>query len=141
MDLLTNKIFLAIIIAGIFAQLLKIIIFKFKHNQKFHINDLIVTGSMPSSHSALVTSLVIIIGFTEGLTTIFFLSAVFAVVIIRDAFGVRRTAGEEGKIIDKIIKASKLKIKSYHYSLGHKPSEVAVGILIGIASAILVYFL
>jgi hypothetical protein len=141
MSLLTNKIFLSVAIAGVFAQLLKILIFIFRHKQKFHINDLIVTGSMPSAHSALVTSLAIAIYLDQGLTAAFFLAAVFAVVVIRDAFGVRRTAGEEGKIIDNIIKASKLKIKTFHYSLGHSPKEVTAGIIIGIAASILVHFL
>ncbi|MBW2982556.1 divergent PAP2 family protein [Candidatus Woesearchaeota archaeon] len=136
-----NKVLWSVVIAGVLAQLIKILIFKFKHKQRFHINDLIVTGSMPSAHSALVTSLVISIYLTEGLTTIFLLAAAFAVVVIRDAFGVRRTAGEEGKIIDKIIRSSKLKIKTFHYSLGHTPAEVTVGIIIGIAASILVYFL
>lgn len=138
---MSYEVLLSIVIAGVFAQLLKILIFIFKHKQKFHINDLIVTGSMPSSHSALVTSLVISIYLTEGLTTIFLLSAVFAVVVIRDAFGVRRTAGEEGKILDKIIKASKLKITTFHYSLGHTPAEVTTGIIIGIIASILVYLI
>lgn len=142
---MTNKVLWSVVVAGVFAQLLKILIFKFKHKQKFHINDLIVTGSMPSAHSALVTSLAISVYLTEGLTKglnpVVILAAVFAVVVIRDAFGVRRTAGEEGKIIDKIIKASKLKVKTFHYSLGHTPKEVTAGIIIGIISSILVYFL
>ena len=136
-----NKVLWSIVIAGVLAQAIKILIFKFKHKQKFSINDLIATGSMPSAHSALVTALVISIYLTEGLTTIFLLAAVFAVVVIRDAFGVRRTAGEEGKIIDKIIKSSKLKIRTFHYSLGHTPKEVIAGIIIGIVSSIIVYFL
>jgi len=131
----------SVAIAGILAQGIKIAIFMFKHKQRFHINDLLVTGSMPSAHSALVTSLVISIYLTEGLTTTFLLAAVFALVVIRDAFGVRRTAGEEGKLIDRIVKASKLKIKTFHYSLGHTPKEVTVGIIIGIIAPILVYFL
>ena len=138
---MSYEVLLSIVIAGVFAQLLKILIFIFKHKQKFHINDLIVTGSMPSAHSALVTSLVISIYLTEGLTTTFLLAAVFTVVVIRDAFGVRRTAGEEGKILDKIIKASKLKITTFHYSLGHTPKEVTAGIIIGILASILVYLI
>jgi acid phosphatase family membrane protein YuiD len=138
---MANKVLWSIVIAGVLAQLIKILIFKFKHKQKFHINDLIVTGSMPSSHSALVISLVISIYLTEmKITPVFLLAAVFAVVVIRDAFGVRRTAGEEGKLIDKIIKASKLKLKKFHYSLGHTPAEVTVGIIIGIAASVLVYY-
>ena len=136
-----NKVLWSIAIAGVLTQLIKILIFKFKYKQKFHINDLIVTGNMPSAHSALVTSLAISIFLVEGLSTTFLLAAVFAVVVIRDAFGVRRTAGEEGRLIDKIVKASKLKIKTFHYSLGHTPKEVTVGIILGILSSVLVYFL
>ena len=141
MSLLTNKIFLSIVIAGVLAQLIKIAIFIFKHKQKFQIKDLIVTGGMPSSHSALVTALAIAVYLDQGLTAAFFLAAVFALVVVRDAFGVRRTAGEEGKILNKIIKASKLKIKTFHYSLGHTPAEVTVGIIIGIVASTLVHFL
>ena len=138
---MANKVLWSIVIAGVLAQLIKILIFRFKHKQKFSLNDLIVTGSMPSAHSALVISLVISIYLTEQISTTFLLAAVFSIVVIRDAFGVRRTAGEEGKIIDRIIKASKLKVKTFHYSLGHTPAEVTVGIIIGILASVLVYFL
>ena len=135
---MANKVLWSVIAAGVFAQLLKILIFKFKHKQKFHINDLIVTGSMPSSHSALVTSLAISVYLTEGLSSIFILSAAFAVVVIRDAFGVRRTAGEEGKLLNELIKITKLKIPNLHYALGHKPKEVLVGAITGILVAVII---
>jgi len=62
-----------------------------------------------------------------------------AVIVIRDALGVRRTAGEEGKLLNRVIKATKLKLPPVHYSLGHLPKEVACGVAIGLASAIVLY--
>jgi len=79
-----------------------------------------------------VTALCLSILWTEGWRNpIFVLSAVLAVVVIRDALGVRRTAGEEGKTINSIIRLAHVRTPLVHYSLGHTPTEVAVGIAIG----------
>ena len=71
-----------------------------------------------------------------------------AAIVIRDAVGVRRTVGEESKVLGNVITVLKTKFhvsipRKMHQSLGHQPIEVFVGTLIGIASAILVhvYFL
>ena len=137
MELFANKVFLAILLGGVLSQGLKILLIIFKHKLSFHPKDLVVTGGMPSSHSALVTSLVVILYLEEGFTSLFFLSLVLALIVLRDAYGVRRTAGEEGHIINTIIEKTKLKIKELHYSLGHTPKQVMVGIIIGFFSGIL----
>ena len=67
-ELMCNKIFLAVLIAGAGVQIIKILVYLIK-NKKFAWKDLIVTGGMPSSHSAFVTSLVTIIYLMEGITT------------------------------------------------------------------------
>ena len=87
----------------------KLIILFSKH-KTLSWRDLIVTGGMPSSHSAFVISLVTIIYLVEGTSTSFAISLVFAMVVIRDAFGVRRTAGEEGIVINQMMKKLKMKI-------------------------------
>ena len=135
-----RDVFIAIIVAGVIAQAAKILILTIGKHKAFGLADLFVTGSMPSTHSAIVTSLSLSIYLAEGLTTAFLISAAFAVVVIRDALGVRRTAGEEGKLINKIIKKTKLKIPKLRYSLGHTPAEVTVGVLIGVLSSVLVWF-
>ena len=138
---LLNKILLSVLIAGIVSQGLKILILILKHKQRFHWKDLILTGNMPSAHSALVSSLVLILFLEEGPSTSFVIAFVLAAIVIVDAFGVRRSVGDEGKLLNKIIKASKLHLRKLHYSLGHTPLEVTIGIIIGLASSLIVYYL
>ena len=134
-----NKILLAIILAGVGVQVVKLIGLWFKH-KSLTWSDLVVTGGMPSSHSAFVVSMVTIIYLVEGTSTAFAISIVFAMVVIRDAFGVRRTAGEEGLVINKIVKKLKMKNDS-HFAMGHTPLQVTVGSVLGFLISIGVYYL
>lgn len=140
-ELFTNNIFWSIVVASVLSQLVKILMFIFKFKQKFRFNDLTVTGGMPSTHSALVGSLTTIILLTQGLSALFFAVFTFSLIVLRDTVGVRRSVGEEGKVIEKIIKFEKLEINDFYYSLGHKFTEMVVGLILGIISAIFVYFL
>ena len=132
-----NKIILTLLLAGFGAQLIKLIGLWFKH-KSLSWHDLVVTGGMPSSHSAFVVSLATIIYLEEGTSTAFAISLVLAFIVVRDAFGVRRTVGEEGMVINELIKKLKLKDKT-HFSMGHTPLQVLVGSLIGFMVAIGVY--
>ena len=143
-DLFASPVFWAIIVAVIAAQGVKIVLLVFKQRQKFIWEDLFVTGSMPSAHAAIVVSLIVILLLTEGFSPLFFVSFLFAAIVIRDAVGVRRTVGEESKVLTNVITVLKTKFhiaisRKMHQSLGHQPIEVFVGTLIGIASAIVVY--
>ena len=140
-NLLMNNIFLSILLAGVVSQLTKILIFKLKYKQKFHYKDLIVTGGMPSAHSALVGSLTTIIWLNEGFSTLFFAVLTFSLIVLRDAIGVRGVWEKKVKSLKKIIKYEKIKISKFHYALGHTPKQVAVGLIIGIASALVSYSL
>lgn len=134
-----NKIILAIILAGFGAQVIKLVNLWFKHKTlKWH--DLIVTGGMPSSHAAFVVSLVTIVYLIEGVSTGFAISLVLAMIILRDAFGVRRTVGEEGVVLSDIMKKLKIKKKT-HFALGHTPLQVLVGSLLGFLVSLGVYYL
>jgi len=140
-NLFTNSIFLSILLAGGISQLVKILMPVFKYKQKFHFKDLIVTGGMPSTHSALVGSLITIIWLNQGLSPLFFVVITFSLIVLRDSIGVRRSVGEEGKVIEKIIKYEKIKIDKFHYSLGHNFVEVVVGLIIGFISAVFSYYM
>lgn len=140
-DLFANHIFISILIAGTVSQILKIIIITVKHKQKFSFNDLIVTGGMPSTHSALVSSLAIIIFLEQGLSALFFVVLTFSLIVLRDSMGVRRSVGEEGKAIEKIVKYERIKIDRFRYALGHTPIEVAAGLVIGFISAVFSYYI
>ncbi len=144
-QLLSSHIFWSILAASFIAQAAKICLLIFKKKEKFQWSDLFVTGNMPSGHSALVTALTVSILLSEGFSSLFFMSFVFAAVVIRDAVGVRRAVGEEGKVLSNIITALKSRFhinipRKMHQSLGHQPIEVLVGSLIGIMSSVIVYF-
>ena len=129
----------SVVLALTAAQGMKMLLIVVRHHQRLHLEDIVVTGSMPSAHSATVTALCLSILWTEGWRNpIFVLSAVLAVVVVRDSLGVRRTAGEEGRTINSIIRLAHVRTPPVHYSLGHTPTEVAVGIAIGALVALAV---
>ncbi len=126
------------LLAGFGAQLLKVIVFWFRH-KRLSWHDIIVTGGMPSSHSAFVISLTAIIYLEEGTSTVFAVCLMLAFIVIIDAFNVRRSVGEEGMVIDKILKKIKMKTEM-HYALGHTPMQVLVGAVLGLVVAVGVHY-
>ena len=98
---------------------------------------------MPSSHSAVVTNLATMIGKSEGLdSSIFALSLIFALVVMYDAAGVRRAAGKQAKVLNKIIETPGLTNVQVQEklleALGHTPFQVIVGAAIGIVVGLIV---
>jgi len=96
------------------------------------------TGGMPSSHSAFVMALAVSTGVLYGgRSPIFALAAGFALVVMYDAFNVRRAAGEHAKHINQMWEELREELKSVpamkvlKESLGHTPLQVVVGALIG----------
>lgn len=112
-------------------------------DHKFDFKRIIGAGGMPSSHSAVVCSLTVMIGREHGFSSSMFgLSFVFAVIVMYDACGVRRAAGKQAKMLNKIISTPGLTGMQVQEKLvevlGHTPVQVFVGALIGIiAGAIL----
>lgn len=106
-------------------------------NKKLNIKRFVGAGGMPSSHSALVTSLATIIACKHGFeSTEFALSVMFACVVMYDAAGVRRAAGKQAKVLNQIIEnwgKKEINIQEKLTELlGHTPMQVFVGALIGI---------
>ena len=104
---------------------------------KFNFKRILGAGGMPSSHSAVVTSLATMIGKTQGITSpIFALSVIFAFIVMYDAAGVRRAAGKQAKLLNKLIETpglSNIQVQEKLVEvLGHTPTQVFVGALIGI---------
>ena len=82
------------------AQIIKTILF-FVMTKNFNYERLTGSGGMPSSHSALVSSLSIGMARAEGISSpIFALTLAFALVVMHDAMGVRRAAGEHAKALN-----------------------------------------
>ena len=94
-------------------------------------------GGMPSSHSAIVTGLATLIGKYEGVDTpIFALALIVAFVVMYDACGVRRAAGKQAALLNKIVETPGLSgvqvSERLVEVLGHTPTQVVVGALIGV---------
>jgi uncharacterized protein len=86
-------------------------------------------GGFPSSHSAFVTSLLIIVGRKTGMDSVpFAIAAVFAAVIWYDAMGVRAAMGEQARVLNLLQHFHRLK-----ETLGHSLIEVLAGIVFGAA--------
>lgn len=98
---------------------------------------------MPSSHSAVVTSLATMVGKANGIdSAIFAVSLIFAFVVMYDAAGIRRAAGKQAKILNKIVETPGLTgvevSEKLVEVLGHTPIQVLVGATIGIVVGIIV---
>lgn len=105
--------------------------------KKFNFKRILGAGGMPSSHSAVVTSLATLIGRNEGFdTSIFALALIFACIVMYDAAGIRRAAGKQAQLLNKIINTpglSGLQVQEKLVEvLGHTPIQVFVGALLGI---------
>ena len=134
-----NRVLMASFLAWALAQLLKIVSWAVTRG-KLNFRRLVEPGGMPSSHSAFVTSLATGVGLTEGFdSTIFALAAVFALIVMYDAAGVRRAAGKQARVLNAIIEdlnRRELHPERLRELLGHTPVEVVAGALLGVLIAL-----
>ena len=119
-----------------FIQLFKLI-YDLVTTKKFNFKRILGAGGMPSSHSAVVVSLATMIGKEFGVNSaIFGLSIIFAFVVMYDAAGVRRAAGKQAKLLNKIVQTPGLSnvqvSEKLQEVLGHTPTQVFVGAFIGV---------
>ena len=110
--------------------------------RQFNFKRILGAGGMPSSHSAVVTSLATMVGKSEGLNSpMFGIATIFAFVVMYDATGVRRAAGKQAKILNKIVNTPGLTKEQVSEklveTLGHTPEQVFVGAAIGIISGLM----
>lgn len=110
--------------------------------KKFNFKRILGAGGMPSSHSAVVMSLTTLIGKDYGLdSAIFAVSLIFSFIVMYDAAGVRRAAGKQAKLLNKIVETPGLTSLQVSEKLvevlGHTPMQVFVGALIGVIVGII----
>lgn len=131
-------------VAWLVAQGIKMIIEVIKGDAD--LRYLYASGGMPSSHSAVVCSLAAYTFYHQGpMSPLFGVTAIFAAIVMYDSFGVRRSAGEQAKTLNKLVAEmahnGNLR-KPDDYSrlreiLGHQPLEVLVGAAVGLLIATL----
>lgn len=141
-DLTHNIIFMSAITGWFVAQVLKTIIHIIV-NKQFVAERLVGGGGMPSSHSATVCALATATGIRYGGGSFeFALAAVFAIVVMYDAMGVRQETGKQGKVLNEMMEIftqmgknidAEKALKEF---VGHTPLQVLMGAILGIAIAI-----
>lgn len=143
--LFQNPVFLSAALAWIVAQGWKVARAARKYG--FSMKILGESGGMPSGHSATVTAMTISCALHYGLDSAIFAVALFlSLIVIYDAAGVRYQSGQEADILNKLrerdIKEGRepLMDKPLKVKRGHTTSEIAVGILLGLAAAVFVNF-
>jgi acid phosphatase family membrane protein YuiD len=146
-DLLGNFPVMMALIAWFSAQVIKLILTFIFCREEFSLSVLVASGGMPSSHSATVCALTTAIVLTEGVGSVAFaISAVLSFVVMYDARGVRRSAGEQAQKLNDIILHLSGNNKNFNPDdtvreiLGHTPLQVTIGALLGVCIPILVYF-
>ena len=135
-------VLLTAVAAWLVAQLIKLVYYRME-NGWFNFAVMTTSGGMPSSHAALVTAATIRVALSEGIfSSLFGVSAVFAMVVMYDAAGVRHSVGEQARTLNKIQEELKALIALVDTDmikevLGHTGFQVLIGFLIGVATGLL----
>jgi acid phosphatase family membrane protein YuiD len=135
------RFLLAPIVAWTIAQASKVILYSVRE-RRLNLRVLAVTGGMPSSHSAIVMGLTTAIGKYAGLTSPqFAIALIFSFVVMYDAAGLRRAAGRQAAILNRLVEdlvhMRGVQEQKLRELLGHTPIEVLVGAVLGVAAGLI----
>jgi acid phosphatase family membrane protein YuiD len=147
--LFTNYPLISAASGWLVAQIFKAITGVFKIKKFSFIEFFFGTGGMPSSHTAAVCALACACAVKHGIhSTYFAISAILAMIVIRDAVGMRRQVGEHAKALNIIFKElveakndPSLTQKAFKELAGHTPLQVLIGAFVGIVVALLMTFI
>ena len=138
--LFENVVFLSALTSWVLAQIIKVMVVIFNRKKKSlrELAAIVIwrTGGMPSSHAATVASMTVAVGIKEGMgSTLFVISFFFALIVIRDAMGVRRSSGLQARALNLLGRNISEHLKNDYHPVkeiqGHSPLEVIVGSLLG----------
>lgn len=143
-EIIKNHMLWASIIAWGVSQLFKIITI-LMIEKRFDPSRIFGDGGMPSGHSATVTCLAAMCGWSMGFNSVSFaIAMIVAVIVMHDAMGVRREAGKQAASIKELAEAvnnaflgenSEIRTENLKVLVGHTPLQVALGALTGIVVA------
>ncbi|MCR5272701.1 MAG: divergent PAP2 family protein [Lachnospiraceae bacterium] len=143
-DILRNDMLVSALFSWAAAQFLKTIIYAII-NKSIDFTRLVGDGGMPSGHSATVTALSVTAAIEYGLDSpVFALAFVFAIVVMHDAMGVRLEASKHAVMLNNLFElldpeiSPEQKLKEF---LGHTPTQVVAGAILGFLVAIVYYFM
>ncbi len=128
---------------GFLVQMSKVLTFLVRE-KKINVRRFVETGGMPSSHASSVMALSTSVGLREGFESVLFaVTLYFSLIVMYDAAGLRRAAGRQASLLNRILNEHIQLPGAPHHQLrellGHTPFEVLVGALIGILYSIAIY--
>ena len=135
----TNKAIILPLVSWLMAQVYKFG-FHLIVNKKIDFKKLVSSGGMPSSHSAISVCLASVLGMKYGFDSGYFaLAVILAFVVMADAAGVRRAAGKQAEVLNRLVNSSRqLHLeKDLKELLGHTPVQVFIGAALGIVIAVI----
>lgn len=101
---------------------------------------LLLSGGMPSAHSATVSALAVSIGLGEGwLSSVFALAFLLASIVMYDAVMVRRSSGQQGVLLNSLLDEQKSKLRPVVVAHGHTLWEVIAGAVVGVTISYVVF--
>ncbi len=135
-EIVTSKYLYVPILVWFAIQSFKVI-WDLVETKKFNFKRILGAGGMPSSHSAVTMCLAVMVGKAEGFSSpIFAVSMILAIVVMYDAAGIRRAAGKQASLLNKIVNTpglSSIQVQEKLVEvLGHTPVQVFVGAIIGV---------
>jgi len=140
-EIITNKVLIIPICSWAIAQLLKVIVLLIQ-KKRLDIHYFVISGGMPSSHSAFVSALATTVAWIEGVDSVFFgISAIFALITMYDAAGIRQSVGQQTIVLNRILRELRLRRpvvelgRDLRELIGHTPFQVIIGGALGVAVA------
>lgn len=131
---------ITILVAWLVAHVVKYVISLINKEKLTLRSYLFISGGMPSAHSATVVAMTTIIGLKDGFGSgLFGLAVLFAMIVMYDAMKVRRSSGEQGLAVRRLIKETKSKMEFPRVAKGHTPLEVALGAVLGVLVGLVVF--
>lgn len=138
--MLLSPYLLAIVAAWLIAQGAKYLLVAVKQRSFDHYRQLYLSGNMPSAHSATAIALVVVVALRDGVDSgLFAVAGLLAAIVMYDAMMVRRSSGEQGIAIQRLIKEQKSSVPLPRAAKGHTPVEVAAGALLGAVIGLVVF--
>ncbi len=144
-ELFTNDILIFSILSNITAQALKVLL-DYQHTKRINWKLAVSAGGNPSSHTATVTTLTVILGVRYGLNSPYFTIAfIMGTIVVIDALSVRREVGEHSKTMNELLWdtawGEKLReiidVKKFRELMGHTGLEVTAGFIWGVLIALI----
>ncbi|MGH7639308.1 MAG: divergent PAP2 family protein [Candidatus Dormibacteria bacterium] len=134
--LVANQFLWVPLLAWAIGQSLKVVTDSWRHHH-LSLRSLGMSGGMPSSHTALTVCLTTVLGRRLGMGSPLFAAVlILTVVVIYDATGVRRAAGQQGIVLNQVLEDLRrhlgFRYERLRQFVGHTPYEVLAGVLLGI---------